>query len=376
MELAGVSFLIKLFLIIISIYVFGVSIYWILRSWFRHLILGLSWVIAPLFIVFHIFSVSVPGEAGWGIAYIYIFFAPIGLFSLGVVCANLANLIYKADKNEATQTIGILFVLILPPLIFSWMAFALPKHKSDNKRAYYDNKRMNGVFDFYFAGKKFEFPCHDALFSFYGHSRHGGEDICRLTKDMNSERQIRKKLYIKHRDSGEYHFCEKNGTPERRESAYCQFKRPLEVLTFSVDSTDWSEKLLKRYGVTPDSPTSMIGGLRLIHKSVKQREPMKRRTDGAIVQRRPITKLIFSKGWTNEDKGFQHKAYITCSEGWSYEGTYSCLGKVQISKNLQVDLRYKAPESDIENQLDKKHDEIWSYWLYLDENFRVFPAKD
>ena len=143
-----------------------------------------------------------------------------------------------------------------------------------------------------------------------------------------------------------------------------------------MDSTDWSEKLLKRYGVTPDSPTSMIGGLRLIHKSVKQREPMKRRTDGAIVQRRPITKLIFSKGWTNEDKGFQHKAYITCSEGWSYEGTYSCLGKVQISKNLQVDLRYKAPESDIENQLDKKHDEIWSYWLYLDENFRVFPAKD
>ena len=369
------SVVIKLFLMVIGIYVLGITVYWVSKSWFRRLVLGLSWILAPLFLLFTIIVISISGEGGLGVGVLYLYVAPFGVFFLGQICAHSSHIASRARTDKPSQKLGVILIILAPPAIFSWLVLALPSMKQDRKIDQFNNMRQNGVFDFYFADRKFEFPCHDALFSFYGHSRHGGEDICRLKKDVTSEQQIRKKLYIKHRDSGEYYFCEKNGSPKRRESAYCQFKRPELLLIFSEGVPEWSSRELKAHGVTSNSPPSMIGGLKLIHKSVKQREPMKRRTDGAIVQRRPITKLMFSKVWTKETKGFQHKAYIMCSEGWSYEGTYSCSGKLQIGKNVQVNLRYEVSEIDIENQLDNRRDEIWNYWLYLDKNFRVWPPK-
>lgn len=362
---------------ILGIYAVGLVAYWLSGGWFRTLVLGLSCIIAPLFIIFTSFTMSVHGEAVWGIAYLYIFIAPIGLFSSGVFCAGLAHLTYVTKTHKALRMIVISLILIVPPLAFSWVTLVQPDIKRDNKRAYYDNRRMNGVFDFYFDGKKYEFPCHDALFSFHGYSRHGGEDICRLKNEGNSKRQVRKRLYINNRDSGHHYFCDKNGTLERSKSAYCQFKRPSERMNFSLGPTEWSERMLKKHGVPPNNPTSMIGGLELVYESVKKYEPMKRRIDGVIVERRPRTKLMIRKDWPPTPEGIQHKANIICSEGGTHKdlGPYSCSGGLQISDNLAAKLSFRASKVDIETQLDEKRDEIWHYWLYLDENFRVWPAK-
>lgn len=360
---------------IIGIYAAGVVAYWLSGGWFRYLILGLSWIITPIFFLFTSFAMSVTTEAGLGIGALYIFIAPISLFCFGQVCASVAHIIQKSDTNKLIQTTGMSLVLVVPPLMAFWLILVKPKVKMQAQRDHLAQMKLSGVFEFYFAGKKFEFPCHDALFSFYGHSRHGGEDICRLKNTVNSERQMRTRLYINHRDSGHYYFCDKNGTPERKESAYCQFKRPSKRTTFSL-SSDWElGRQLKHYNESSVEPIEMIGGLKLLKKTVKTYDASdyKNQTlDKKKKIRRPSTRLKFTKEWNVLDAEIKHLAFMFCDEGGHYDlqaRPYNCRGHIQITEKVWVDINFEAEKAALEIELNNERDRVWGYWIYLNESY-------